>query len=275
MTTDRRRRRGEDTRARIMSAAAELFAAQGFDATSTQAIAAASGITVAAIYRHVPSKSDLLVAVARHALETTFAETMTDVGTSTAAQRISDIVVAYTEPQREFTRRLVVELTHAAAQHPEVASSLQRFHQRARQHIADVARGGPARRLPQVRCRRHACRARCPAADHGHLQHRRPRPGRPRRPRMASHPPPHRPRHDRVPGLGLSRSNSEARRSADALAAAPPHTLDSQFADGAAHDPARRSLAAGFGRRRMTCGASLARPRPTGTTAAGILERRG
>ena len=141
-TADRRRRRGEDTRARIMSAAAELFAAQGFDATSTQAIAAASGITVAAIYRHVPSKSDLLVAVARHALETTFAETMTDVGTSTAAQRISDIVVAYTEPQREFTRRLVVELTHAAAQHPEVASSLQRFHQRARQHIADLVEAG-------------------------------------------------------------------------------------------------------------------------------------
>jgi AcrR family transcriptional regulator len=141
-TADGRRRRGEDTRARIMGAAAELFAAHGFDATSTQAIAGASGITVAAIYRHVPSKADLLVAVARHALETTFAETMSDVGTSTAARRISDIVVAYTEPEREFTRRLVVELTHAAAQHPEVASSLQRFHQRARQHIADLVEAG-------------------------------------------------------------------------------------------------------------------------------------
>jgi AcrR family transcriptional regulator len=140
--TDRRRRRGEGTRARIMSAAAELFAARGFDATSTQTIAAASGITVAAIYRHVPSKADLLVAVARHALETTFTETMTDDGSSTAAQRIADIVVAYTEPQREFTRRLVVELTHAAAQHPEVATSLQTFHQRARRHIADVLEAG-------------------------------------------------------------------------------------------------------------------------------------
>ena len=141
-STDLRRRRGEDTRARIMSAAAELFAAQGFDATSTQAIAAASGITVAAIYRHVPSTADLLVAVARHALEATFTETMTNVRPSTAAQRIADIVVAYTEPEREFTRRLVVELTHAAAQHPEVASSLQHFHQRARDHSAHVLEGG-------------------------------------------------------------------------------------------------------------------------------------
>ena len=125
-----------------MTAAAGLFAAHGFDATSTQAIAAASDITVAAIYRHFPSKADLLVAVARHALETTFTETITYVGPSTAEQQIADIVLAYTEPEREFTRRLVVELTHAAARHPEVARSLQTFHQRARQHIADVLEEG-------------------------------------------------------------------------------------------------------------------------------------
>ena len=199
MPTDRRRRRGEDTRARIMSAAAELFAAQGFDATSTQTIAAASGITVAAIYRHVPSKADLLVAVARHALETTFTETMTDVGPSTAAQRIADIVVAYTEPQREFTRRLVVELTHAAAQHPEVATLAADLPPTGATAHRRRARGGPARRVTAVRRRRHACRARRPAADHGHLPHRRPRSRRPRRSRMASFAPPHRPRHDRLP----------------------------------------------------------------------------
>jgi len=125
-----------------MTAAAELFAAHGFDASSTQAIAADAGITVAAIYRHFPSKAELLVAVARHALETTFDETITDVGPSAPEQRIADIVLAYTEPEREFTRRLVVELTHAAAQHAEVASSLQTFHQRARRHIGEVIEQG-------------------------------------------------------------------------------------------------------------------------------------
>jgi AcrR family transcriptional regulator len=124
-----------------MAAAAELFAARGFDATSTQTIATASGITVAAIYRHFPSKADLLVAVAGQALETTFTETIAEPGPLNPDQ-IADIVVAYVDAEREFTRRLVVELTHAAARHPDVAGSLHSFHRRARDHIALAIEAG-------------------------------------------------------------------------------------------------------------------------------------
>ena len=120
-----------------MTAAAALFAANGFDATSTQMIAAASDITVAAIYRHFPSKADLLVSVAREALETALTDTIGEPGPTTPDQ-IADIVVAYVEPERQFTRRLVVELTHAAARHPDVAGSLHTFHRRSRDHIALV-----------------------------------------------------------------------------------------------------------------------------------------
>jgi AcrR family transcriptional regulator len=134
---DGRRRRGIATRARIMAAAADHFAASGFDGTSIQTVAAAADITVAAIYRHFPSKADLLVAVAHDALETTFAET---IGESEALtpDRVADIVIAYVTPERAHTRRLVIELTHAAGRHPKVASSLQQFHRRARDHIARV-----------------------------------------------------------------------------------------------------------------------------------------
>ena len=118
-----------------MAAAAELFAAQGFDATSTQQIAAAADITVAAIYRHFPSKSELLVAVAHDALEKTFVETI-DESAELTVERVVDIVIAYVSPRRDYTRRLVLELTHAAARHPDVARSLQHFHLRARDHIA-------------------------------------------------------------------------------------------------------------------------------------------
>ena len=138
---DGRRQRGRHTRDRILAAATELFAANGFDATSTQAVAAAANITVAAIYRHFPSKVDLLVAVARRALETTFGETISDTPPSSAEQ-IADIVLAYATPERAFTRRVVIELIHAAAQHPDVAAALHTFHQRAREHIADALRAG-------------------------------------------------------------------------------------------------------------------------------------
>ena len=141
---DLRRRRGEATRARILAVAGELFAARGFDATSTHEIAAGADITVAAIYRHFPSKAELLVAVAHDALETTFAETI-DAGEALTAERVSDIVVAYVAPERATTRRLVIELTHAAANHPDVAAALQHFHARAREHIAAVL---GATRLP-------------------------------------------------------------------------------------------------------------------------------
>lgn len=139
--TDLRRRRGRSTRARILAGAARLFAERGFDATSVQAIAAASGITPGAIYRHFTTKADLLLAVAGEALESTFRETIAHLEPS-APNRIADMVLAYVRPDREFTRKLVLELTHAASRHPDLANSLQTFHLRARDHIALVIEAG-------------------------------------------------------------------------------------------------------------------------------------
>ena len=53
----------EQTRARILAAAAECFADQGYAAASIRDIARAVGVTVGAIYVHFPSKGRLLVAV--------------------------------------------------------------------------------------------------------------------------------------------------------------------------------------------------------------------
>ncbi len=51
--------RRTDTRQRIERAAIALFASKGVDATTTKDIAAAVGISEAAIYRHFRSKNDL------------------------------------------------------------------------------------------------------------------------------------------------------------------------------------------------------------------------
>jgi AcrR family transcriptional regulator len=68
MTTVRRgrpriidqRRRGDTPREEILDAAAELFTAHGYTATSTRAIADAVGIRQSSIYHHFETKDDIL-----------------------------------------------------------------------------------------------------------------------------------------------------------------------------------------------------------------------
>ena len=59
-----------DRRESILVAAAERFAARGYDATTLDEIAAAAGVTKPILYRHFGSKQDLYLALlARHAAD--------------------------------------------------------------------------------------------------------------------------------------------------------------------------------------------------------------
>jgi len=60
--TPPRRRSAADTRARILTAANELFYAQGIRATSADRVIERAGITKVTFYRHFPTKSALVVA---------------------------------------------------------------------------------------------------------------------------------------------------------------------------------------------------------------------
>jgi AcrR family transcriptional regulator len=54
--------RGEETRARILEAATQLFFERGFEATSVSAIARAADVSVQALYWHYGSKADICYA---------------------------------------------------------------------------------------------------------------------------------------------------------------------------------------------------------------------
>lgn len=56
-------RSAEQTRARILDAALDLFGAQGYGATSMSAVAAEAGLSMTGLVHHFPSKPDLLTAV--------------------------------------------------------------------------------------------------------------------------------------------------------------------------------------------------------------------
>jgi AcrR family transcriptional regulator len=55
-----RERKAEQTRARIVAAASALFARDGFEGTSTRAIAAAASVAHGTIFRYAPTKEDLV-----------------------------------------------------------------------------------------------------------------------------------------------------------------------------------------------------------------------
>ena len=54
-----------DTKEKILSAALELFASQGYEAVSVSDIAGRLGITKAALYKHYRSKRDIFDSILR------------------------------------------------------------------------------------------------------------------------------------------------------------------------------------------------------------------
>ena len=63
--------RGDLTRARLLDAAVEAFGAKGFHGTTTRDIAAAAGMSPAAVYVHHRSKEELLHVISRDGHRTT------------------------------------------------------------------------------------------------------------------------------------------------------------------------------------------------------------
>jgi len=59
----RRRMRAEQRRELLLKAALELFAANGYDDTTTKAVAESTGVTEAMLFRHFASKRELFYAV--------------------------------------------------------------------------------------------------------------------------------------------------------------------------------------------------------------------
>lgn len=65
--------KAQQTRARLLDAAVEAFADRGFHGTTTRDLAAAAGMSPAAVYVHYPSKEDLLYQLSLGGHRTTLA----------------------------------------------------------------------------------------------------------------------------------------------------------------------------------------------------------
>jgi AcrR family transcriptional regulator len=113
----------EDSRARVLQAALDLFAEQGFAATSTRELSERLGFTKAALYYYFRTKDDLLAALIQPVLEQlTALITQTPVRASAAARRqvlaaYVDLSIAHVDLLRLLTQDPSVARRPASATH--------------------------------------------------------------------------------------------------------------------------------------------------------------
>lgn len=143
--TQEAERAGVKRRAQIVSAALDLFAGQGYDATSLASVARAAGISQPGLLHHFRGKEALLAAVLSERDQRAFEAVEIDRAyTGTAVERaleVADEMVAWNARNRELAR-----LGHlGAAHHPPIATQWARERSnRLRQQLAGVFRNGIA-----------------------------------------------------------------------------------------------------------------------------------
>ncbi len=84
MAQSKRQQQADARREQLLDVALDLFASQGFDATSTQQIATAAGVTQGLVFHYFGSKEGLLSAVlsTRHSFASGMADLLTEAETS-------------------------------------------------------------------------------------------------------------------------------------------------------------------------------------------------
>ena len=115
-----------ETRERLLQAAAEVFAARGYDGTRVADIAAAAGVSNGALYAHFASKAELLVA----ALRTHGRRQLADLFAADPDRSVTDLLLVigrWLPRRRDAKGYLIVEALVAARRDAEVARLMRDY----------------------------------------------------------------------------------------------------------------------------------------------------
>lgn len=128
----------DETRERVLNAAADVFAESGFEGARVAQIAKTADLSVGAIYNHYQSKAELLAAVAKR-------HSAADLAQLLASRRpggVLDLIAARGEQlnNRPPTSTLLAEMILASSRDAEVASVLVREAARREDLLADFVR---------------------------------------------------------------------------------------------------------------------------------------
>jgi AcrR family transcriptional regulator len=141
--------RKAETRARLLAAAADLFAAQGIDAVSVDAVAHCAGRTSGAVYAHFGSKQGLLLALLESWKDSVLTVLLAEVAVSSSPDAeltaVWENVARGPDEESERWALLEHELWLRAARDPEVAAVLRARDEEARRFSARELAGWTAR----------------------------------------------------------------------------------------------------------------------------------
>lgn len=124
-----RRTRAEqqaETRARLLEAAAEAFAAHGFEGASIDRITELAGYTRGAFYSNYSDKAELLLELS-DARMASFAAILPDVLAAGQADQVREVARWLVDQPPPIETLLLVELGRLRHDHPEVAAVLDRL----------------------------------------------------------------------------------------------------------------------------------------------------
>ena len=125
--TTKTRSSSDERRAQVIEAAVKEFAANGYHATSTAAIAKRAGISQPYIYALFPNKRELFLAVDRHVVDrirSAFVEAAR--GQATTEDRLEAMGHAYVGLLADRDEIRFQMQAHAAAGDPELGDSIRR-----------------------------------------------------------------------------------------------------------------------------------------------------
>ena len=136
---------GETTRAQVLDVALELFAAQGFAATSTRELSERLGFTKAALYYYFRTKDELLTALLEPSLDE-LARLVDGVSSSPTPAGRGDLLAGYLQLVVNHHRVIqVLSQDPSAAQRP-VSATARPLYERLTVLLSGKAKPGPGER---------------------------------------------------------------------------------------------------------------------------------
>lgn len=130
-----------ETRSRLLQAAADVFAARGYDGTRVADIAAAAGVSNGALYAHFGSKAELLVGALREHRH----RMMADLFAADPDRSIADLLLVigrWLPRRRDPQGYLVVEALVAARRDDDVGRLMQSYVGERADWVVELVRAG-------------------------------------------------------------------------------------------------------------------------------------